>query len=134
IFIQNKIPTAWFFRLEKEGITLKKNDGFTLIEVIIAATLLMTVITTVVPIISLVHSERQVLSDRRAISLKVHDNLQPFLWLKNQILTANYSEINHEKEVQITCKKENNYVKGCAEWQNAKRRSETFCLHGLPKK
>jgi prepilin-type N-terminal cleavage/methylation domain-containing protein len=119
--------------LEKEGITLKKNKGFTLIEVLIAATILMTVITTIVPIISLVQAERQVLSERRTLSLKLHDELQQFLWLEDITLPAAYSETIHEKAVQFTFIIENEYVKGCAEWQNAKRRTELFCLYGLPK-
>ncbi|MFA1821547.1 type II secretion system protein [Virgibacillus oceani] len=112
---------------------MKKNEGFTLIEVLIATTILMTVVTTAVPIISMVQSERQVLSERRTISLKVHDELQQFLWLEDITLPTAYSETIHEKAVQFTFKKENEYVKGCAEWQNAKRRSESFCLYGVSK-
>jgi len=112
---------------------LKKNDGFTLIEVLIAATLLLTVVTTIVPIISLVQSERQVLSERRTLSLKVHDELQQFLWLEDITLPAGYTNTIHGREVQLTFKEENDYVKGCAKWQNAKKRNESFCLYGIPK-
>jgi len=112
---------------------LKKNNGFTLIEVIIAAALLMTAAATIVPIISLVQSERQVLSDRRAFSLKVHDELQQFLWLEDVTLPAHFSQTIHQKKIQFSFRKESGYVKGCAEWQNAKKRSESFCLYGLPK-
>jgi len=131
--IQNKDRTAWFFLLEKEGITLKKSNGFTLIETLLAASLLLTVAATMVPIISLVNTEREILSERRTISLKTHDELQQFLWVKDAAIPADYLKTISKKEVRFTFKYENDFVKGCAEWQNAKKDHETFCLYGIQK-
>lgn len=111
---------------------MKKNNGFSLAEILIASAILMSVATTVLPIISLLHSERQVLSDRRALSLMVHDELQQFLWTDTAPPAA-YVKTIRKKEVQFTFVQENEYVKGCAEWENAKKRHEAFCLYGLPK-
>ncbi|WP_164216103.1 hypothetical protein [Virgibacillus sp. YIM 98842] len=120
--------------MEKEDITLKKSNGFTFIETLIAASLLLTAVTTVVPIISLMHTEREVLSERRAISLELHDELQQFLWTEEAPVPSDYLKINDKKEVRYTFQYENEFVKGCAEWQNAKKIHESFCLYGLPKR
>jgi type II secretory pathway component PulJ len=111
---------------------LKKDNGFTLIEILIAAALLMTIVITMVPIISLIQNERHILSERRNLSLKLHDELQPVLWADDRHLPSSYVEIHDQKEIVFLFEEENDYVKGCVEWENVKKQQETFCLYGSP--
>ncbi|GAB3791359.1 hypothetical protein [Virgibacillus kimchii] len=113
---------------------MKKSNGFSFIEILIAASLLMTFVSIIVPIISLVQTEREVLSERRNFTLKLHDELQSFLWMDDTALPSNFAETLQQKEIEFSFKSENGFVKGCAEWQNAKKENESFCLYGYPKK
>src|SRR5690625_5779561 len=79
-----------FFLLVKGGIMLLNSKGFTLVEVILASSMIMVIIMTIVPMGSLLEREKAVLSERRILSLKLHDELQPFLW-NDQPLPARYS-------------------------------------------
>ncbi|GAB3052016.1 prepilin-type N-terminal cleavage/methylation domain-containing protein [Virgibacillus ainsalahensis] len=111
-----------------------KTNGFTLIEVLIASTLLITVVTTVFPIITLLTNEKDNLSDRRILTSKVHDELQDYLWDKEKSTPDQFTEIIRMKEVTFTFTKEKEYIKGCARWENVKKTKETICLYGISEK
>lgn len=87
-------------------------------------------ITTILPITSLLEKERIVLSERRMLSSKLHDELQPLLWNDLQ-LPLNYSEVIHSIDVTLNFAHEGQYIKGCVNWENARQKSETICLYGL---
>ena len=68
--------------------------GFTLLEVLIASSIIMMLISIIVPITSLLEQERTVLNERRAFSARLHDELQPFLW-NDLELPISYSSVNN---------------------------------------
>lgn len=121
-----------FVLLVKAGaISLKKPNGFTLIETIIAVSILMSVIMTIAPIISTILTEQSILSDRRALAYALHDELQLYLWTDSKELPDTYRQNIHSKEVTFQFTKEDNYVKGCVNWENVKQKNESLCLYGL---
>ncbi|WP_373892810.1 type II secretion system protein [Virgibacillus natechei] len=113
---------------------MKKNNGFTMVEVVVASSVLMMVITTVVPIISLITEHQSLLSDRRTFSYHLHDELQVYLYQQDTVLPNSYSGTIHNKTVTFEFQNENELVKGCAEWQNVKNNDEIICLYGYREK
>lgn len=85
--------------------------------------------TTIIPMTSLLEQERTVLSERRVLSAKLHDELQPFLWNDLQI-PSSYSEKSELIDVTFSFTYEGQYIKGCVDWENARKKDETICLYG----
>lgn len=123
-----------FFHLVKAGAILLKSNGFTLIEVLIATSLLMFVITTFVPMFSLLNNERVILHDRSTIASQLHDELQYFLWKDPLVIPAHFIKTKQHKKVSFDFTKKNDLIKGCANWKNVKRSQEQICLYGYPQK
>lgn len=123
-----------FFHLGKEDAILLNSKGFTLIEVLIASSLLLLMVSTFVPIFSLLNNERSVLSDRRTISSQLHDELQHYLWDESAATPARFIDTIQHKEVTFRFNTENDFVKGCANWKNVKQSDEVICLYGIPQK
>ncbi|MFD2046053.1 prepilin-type N-terminal cleavage/methylation domain-containing protein [Ornithinibacillus salinisoli] len=111
---------------------MKKNDGFSFIEVLISLSIVLLIISTVVPINSLVDKERTTLKERRVISLRLHDELQLILWDKDVQYPKAKEILIDNTSYQFLFSKENNYLKGCVEWKNAKKQADKLCLYGLP--
>ncbi|GAA0435992.1 hypothetical protein GCM10008934_26870 [Virgibacillus salarius] len=111
---------------------MKKMNGFTLIEVIISAAILFSAVLTLVPILSIMQTEREVLSTRRLIANDLHDSLQLFLWEEKDKQEVNYTKVIANSHVKYSFQVLSKYVKGCAQWENAKKRKEKFCLYGQP--
>ncbi|MBP1969743.1 prepilin-type N-terminal cleavage/methylation domain-containing protein [Virgibacillus natechei] len=107
-----------------------KNNGFTLVEVLVASSILMVVITTLVPIISLINEHQALLSERRTFSYLLHDELQPFVHQHETTIPTSYSKQVHHKTLAFQFSKENELVKGCVQWQNVKNTNEVICLYG----
>ncbi len=91
----------------------------------------MTAVIVFVPMISLLAKEQSVLSERRFILYELHDELQPYLW-DSAPTPIDYITSRDGKMITYTFTKENNYIKGCASWENARKKAETLCLYGLP--
>ena len=125
-------PTTLFSHLEKEGVILLKSNGFTLIEVMIASSILMLVVTTFVPIFSLLNKERSILHDRRGVTSHLHDELQHVLWEGSKNIPSQFTADIQNKEITFYFSKESEFIKGCASWKNVKKTDETICLYGYP--
>ena len=111
---------------------MQGNKGFTLIEVLVALSILISTVSVIIPITSLLYKEKQILSDRRAIAFHLHDEMQPFLW--EGLPPSVYNDRLQNKEVTFQFTTENEFIKGCASWENVKNTEETFCLYGMPQK
>lgn len=85
--------------------------------------------TTIIPIGSLIERERTVLSEKRTFSAKLHDELQLYLW-NERSLPSSYSKTFDSIDVTFNFTNEGKYMKGCVEWENARKKPETICLYG----
>lgn len=118
------------FHLEKEGVILLNNKGFTFIETLIAFSITIIAITTIIPIASLLTYEREVLHDRRMITSTFHDHMQTFILDKHQTLPQTFLETIHHHKVIYKYTEENKWIKGCVLWENVQKRQEELCLYG----
>ncbi|WP_337019686.1 type II secretion system protein [Oceanobacillus massiliensis] len=109
---------------------MQKNNGFTLIEVLIAASVLFTAVSTLLPLITILDSEQKVLSDRRAFAYMLHDELQQFIWAP-QTYPEKFEKENNSVQATFEFTEEADFIKGCVEWINVKQRNETLCMYGL---
>jgi len=126
--------TKLFFNLGKGDFTLRNSNGFSVIEVLIAVVMLFSLVSTFLPIIVILDAEQKVLSERRELAYKLHDKLQQHIWNSNHV-TDHLNETNSDShQATFHFQEENGFIKGCAVWNNAKKREETLCLYGLPNK
>lgn len=109
---------------------MKKNNGFSFIEVLVAFSIVMMLVLTILPMISLIRQEEAILSDRRYISNRLHDDLQSVIWNTDPV-PSTYSEIIRSNDVRFTFTKEQQFIKGCGYWKNIKKRAEKVCLYGV---
>jgi len=120
-----------YFHQAKEDVTLCNNKGFTLIEVLIAFSIVVVVTTTVIPMTTLLSYEREILHDRLKISLVLQEHLQSIIREDNdQTPPVTYEETIQTKRVQFNFSQKNKLIKGCVTWKNVQERTEKICLHG----
>lgn len=99
---------------------------------IVATSILLAFIGLFVPAVSLLQTEKQILSDRRMVAFELHDQLQPFIWQTTNLKRNRYQIKVDTLPVEITISTEKEYLKGCAYWKNAKKQQEKICLYSLP--
>ncbi|WP_179151895.1 prepilin-type N-terminal cleavage/methylation domain-containing protein [Oceanobacillus senegalensis] len=112
---------------------LKSGNGFTLIEVIVATSIFFTLVSTFIPMITLLSKEQGILKDRRNISYHLHDELQPFLW-ENKPVPNHYTDEITGRTVTFSFTRERGFIKGCAAYENGRHTDETICFYGLPQR
>ncbi|MGM8365123.1 prepilin-type N-terminal cleavage/methylation domain-containing protein [Virgibacillus sp. W0181] len=110
---------------------MKSSKGFTLTETLVATSIIFIMIGTILPIATLLHSEQDILADRRSIASHLHDELQSVIHDKHSPLPDMYTEKINNKNIRFQFKQnEENFIKGCATWQNGKQIEEEICLYG----
>lgn len=119
------------FHPEKEGAISLNNKGFSLIEALVASSLVFILIATIVPISSLLNNERKILVERRLAASKLHDEFQPILWESHDSLPLPYNSTINSMSVSFSFTFENELIKGCVKWKNAKDQQDRICLYGL---
>lgn len=112
---------------------LKKNNGFTLVEVLVASSILFMMIIVIIPINTLLTTERTILKDRHEFKQTLQEELQPFIWETNKELPATYvKEMNHKSVSFQFTRQPDNLIKGCVQWENVRNQREKICLYGYP--
>ncbi|MUK87135.1 hypothetical protein GMD78_01815 [Ornithinibacillus sp. L9] len=109
---------------------MRKNDGFSVTEVLVATAIVLLIVGTVVPINSLLDKERLTIRERRMITLTLHDEMQPHLWSDDYELPYTKEEVLGNKQLLFHFSLEEDLIKGCVDWKNAKNKQETICLYG----
>ncbi|HLS60613.1 MAG TPA: type II secretion system protein [Virgibacillus sp.] len=109
---------------------MSKNNGFTLVEVLVASSIILMMVTTLLPISLLLYQERLVLSDQRTIHSQLHDELQAFLWTDQLALPVTYFKDVHSIHLHFRFERKGDLIKGCVQWENARRANEEFCIYG----
>lgn len=110
---------------------LVKSNGFTMIEVFIAASIFFSTVLIFIPIINNIEGEKIVLRDRRVITNALQEKFQYYIWESEYQLPEETTETINGKVIRFIFEEANEYIKGCVYWENAKQRSEEFCLYGL---
>lgn len=121
-----------FFHPEKEGAISLNNKGFSLIETLVASSVIFILIATIVPITSLLNNEREILIERRLAASKLHDEFQPIIWNNHGNLPLSYKSTINSMSVLFSFTFENDLIKGCVKWKNAKDQPDSICLYGFP--
>jgi len=112
---------------------LKKSKGFSVIEVLVAFSIVMMLVFTILPIVTLIRQEETILSDRRYISNRLHDKFQSIIWGTSSFDPI-HEEVIRSNRVEFTFENHHLTIKGCAHWENIKERDEKVCLHGVKEK
>lgn len=110
----------------------QNRNGFSLIEVLVAQSILFLLLATFIPIYTIITFEQTVLKNRIAITSALHDELQWNIW-NNGSMDRSTREIGTQTSVSFIFTKEQKYIKGCASWVNVQEREEVVCLYGLNK-
>jgi len=113
---------------------LTNSNGFSMIEALVAASLLMMIITNLIPLTSLILNERESLQQKQNISSELHNQLQDFLWEEQTSLPHRLLKTVDGTEAEFRFTTKGNLLKGCATWKNANERNGQFCLYGHPEK
>ncbi|WP_405101202.1 hypothetical protein [Oceanobacillus sp. FSL H7-0719] len=108
---------------------MKEKNGYSIIEVIIAASLFLSTVAIFVPILNQLQIEKNILRDKRIAIYQLHEELQQYIWTDTPILPAAYSDNISGTPLQFKFIEINQLIKGCVEWKNAKQISETHCLY-----
>jgi len=111
---------------------LSKNEGFSLSEVIIAMGVLLMLVATVLPIHQKVTADEHRIKHHQLIKLALHNELQAYI-LTDKPLDSFKSQVA-KKDVQMSFTMEDEYVKGCATWENVLKEKEKSCLYGIREK
>lgn len=112
---------------------MKQNkNGFSLIEVLVAQSILFLLLATFIPIYTIITFEQTVLKNRIAITSALYDELQWNIW-NNGSMDHETKDIGTQTSVSFIFTKEQKYIKGCANWRNVQEREEVVCLYGLDK-
>ncbi|MFD1412764.1 hypothetical protein [Oceanobacillus jeddahense] len=108
----------------------KKDKGFTLFETVIASLLLFSMLTMLLPLLSLIAKEQYNSIEKVRITSKLHDDLQGVL-IGTTPYPSNYTITPYRTAAEFSFILEGDYLKGCAEWTNAKQKTETKCLYAI---
>ncbi len=101
-------------------------------EVLIASSIIFTAVSTLLPIALILEAEQKVLSDRRTVAYMLHDELQNFIWDPTKQVPSHFNRTVNNIETSLEFKQEQELIKGCVTWDNARNRHEKLCFYGLP--
>lgn len=104
--------------------------GFSMIEMLMAWSLMMLLVGTALPIQQLLQVEKQVLKNRHTVQMALHHQLTEQLTADVPEMADTNIQIGHQ-DVQISYEEKVNYLEGCARWANEKKQNEKVCLYGI---
>lgn len=104
-----------------------KSNGFTLIEVMFAFSILTITILTTVPVLTKVQLENEMLKDERIALSILHDQWIAYIYGDSNVTEE---EFHVPFPIDITFVHENELVKACAEWENRQSEQENYCIYG----
>jgi len=108
---------------------LWKNKGFTLVEVIIAASILFSFVSLITPILSHIFKEQLLLRNQLENIHLLHDEL--LLVIREEVdFPLTFSKSKNGNDLHFTFTKENSFIKGCVSW-DVFEDEEVLCLYGI---
>ncbi|MBM7569677.1 hypothetical protein [Aquibacillus albus] len=113
---------------------MKNNSsGFHITEVLICLAIFSTIMFSLIPILSQIKVEEVLLSHRRNAQSILHDELLYHIWASSQLeFPISYQKNTSIGLLHLTFEFEEELMKGCVKWKNAKTGYETSCLYGYP--
>lgn len=99
----------------------KKDKGFTLFETLIASLLLFSMLTILLPLLSIIAKEQYNSIEKVQITSKLHDDMQGVL-AGAAPFQDYYTVTPYQTPAAFSFSLEGEYLKGCAEWTNAKQK------------
>ncbi|MFG6114352.1 prepilin-type N-terminal cleavage/methylation domain-containing protein [Halobacillus sp. MO56] len=108
-----------------------KYNGFTLVEVIVAFGLLLTLLLSTLPIMMKVNMEEAILTDRRIVTAILHDEL--LKKVNAPVMGVMSYSIDDFTNIHVNVEIQDGLVKACADWNNKQNHTEKVCLNGYRK-
>lgn len=106
------------------------SNGFIWIETLVSLNIVLIVMTIIVPIYTTVQKEKLIIKERSLTSLQLFNELQ-FVLNDSSETERSFTKHIEQREVNFQFSIEDDYVKGCATWKNAKGKNEERCLYGI---
>ncbi len=104
------------------------SKGFTLVETLVAVSILFISLAIVVPSFVLIQKERNELYTELTIIDSLRSELM-HLDHQNTTFPAKFSGTMNEKELVYHLSTTNQFVKGCVTWENNHFNEKNFCLY-----
>ncbi|WP_197431775.1 type II secretion system protein [Lentibacillus sp. JNUCC-1] len=109
---------------------MKQYNGFTFTETLVAFSIVLMLVTTALPVVSLLKRERSNLDIRLAVGNLLHDELQQHIFIPQEADFTPYNRNMQNKSITFSFKPTNQYIEGCATWINERQKEEKVCLYG----
>lgn len=107
-----------------------KSNGFILIDSLFSFSLVLLLVFSLTPILSIIQKERHNLSEKMKVASLLHDELQDFILQENPELPKSYTVFLKEKEIHIHLQNyKSPFIKGCASWLNLAKREDEICFY-----
>lgn len=92
----------------------------------------MMMITTLIPATNLLLNERASLQQKNHMVNELHDELHFYLRGAQHNLPYRFFKTVDGSKAEFLMTSEDELLKGCVTWSNAKNKTEEFCLYGYP--
>lgn len=116
-----------YFHLEKVDFMLKNEKGMTLLESLATATVIFTIVMTMIPLYRWIDVERHDLQDKRMYANQLYNDIMLQISEQN-----NSMDIPNNKKVEgatFLYAMRDNMLEGCVQWENSKQKREEICLY-----
>ncbi|WP_430785288.1 type II secretion system protein [Virgibacillus flavescens] len=111
---------------------MKNNNGFSLIEVLVAFGIVIMLIVTVFPITIQITKEQRKLSEQITFTEILYGELQQHIKNSDLVIPIDYNKTMLNHDLYFHFEQENGLLKGCVNWRNVKQKQEKSCLFGFP--
>lgn len=108
---------------------LNNSLGFTYIRSLVAFSIAVSIILTMMPTITLITVERQKLIDQKVISTALQNHLQTTVVDNSSPLEKRFSEVINNRNVNFSFHQTGHLLEGCALWKDVKANQAKFCLY-----
>src|SRR5690625_3779784 len=109
----------------------KNCKGFILLDTVVAINIIILFTLVIIPVYIIMKQEKQSLHERMIISLYLFNQMQTVIRDEITDITNDEEKMIGNKTVNFTYTLDEQFIKGCAIWDNYRKRRETFCLYGL---
>lgn len=111
---------------------MKNNKGFFAVEAIASFSIFLTIMLTLLPLVYQLKTDQETLSQRRYVQTELQGQMLEYLHPAIPENQENYEIKLKETHPAIAFQfnEDNNLIKGCATWKNAKNIQENFCIYG----